>query len=476
MPRRTIICIRHRIGIAVLLILPMHRTAPAILIAILSFLTTGQAIESASARLIARDQRIRAAVANAPGAVVVRFASGKVRSFPASSTSEAARGATLDAVFKLGTTLRNSTVFLGPGTFTITSPLRGFSGTKLYGSGRNATLIKMADGSVDVGYFVFRCVEAADPKTGYRYASNCELRDLTVDVNRQNQLPGQFYGVGAQIMASNAVISHVTCLNAGGNTYDELFCLSIVAAGGVSGTFNTGLVRNALIDGCEVTSVAPGFNTIPIAITPIAINGSYTPNPSTPGDGWIVGGRITDCSVHGITSGAGLLSFQVSAASRVSIENCSTYDNHSRFINGFYTDTGSLHHVRVSRNRFADVDVGVRLLCDSASYHRGTLIFANDIQFRTADGIGVGKAGVEYSGNSRTSGFRVLNNRMALSQSIAGATGVNLDRAAGGVILDNVIDGFPIPVGLQFSDDAIVSRNTDAAGVPVAVGVGNPLP
>jgi Pectate lyase superfamily protein len=475
-PRRTIICIRLRVRIAVLSALPMHRTTPAIFVAILSILTTGQASASTSAKLIAQDNRIRAAVANVPGAVVVRFASGKVRSFPAVSNLDTARGAALDAVFRLGTTLRNSTVFLGPGTFTITSPLRGFSGTKLYGSGRNATLIKMADGSVDFGYFVFRCVEAADPKTGYRYASNCELRDLTVDVNRQNQLPGQFFGVGAQIMASNAVISHVTCRNAGGNTSEELFCVSIVAAGGASGTFNTGLVRNALIEHCEVTSVAPGFNTIPIAITPIAINGSWTPNPVTPSDGWIVGGRITDCAVHGIVSGAGLLSFQVSAASRVSVENCATYDNHSRFINGFYTDTGSIDRVRISRNRFADVDVGIRLLCDSASFHQGTLIFANDIQFRTVDGIGVGKAGVEYSGNSRTSGFRVLNNRMALSPSIAGATGVNLNRAAGGVILDNVIDGFPIPVGLQFSDDAIVSRNTDAAGVPVAVGVGNPLP
>ena len=407
--------------------------------------------------------------------MIVRHQNGNVRKFTPSSSTEAARGAALNAAFTLGAALRNSTVFLGPGTFAITSPLRGFSGTKLYGSGRNASIIKMADGSASVSYFMFRCVEAEDPKTGYRYANNCEIRDVTVDVNRQNQLPGQFFGVGVQLMASNSVISHVTCRNAGGNTYDELFCLSIVASGGLYGTFKTGMLRNAIIEDCEVVSVAPGFNTTLIAITPIAINGSWAPDPITPGDGWIVGGRITDCAVHGIVSGAGLLSFQVSVASRVVVENCTTYDNQSRFINGFYTDTGSLDRLRVWRNRFADVDVGIRVLCDSASDHRDTMIFANDVIFRT-DALGVGKAGVEYAGRTRTSGVRVLNNRMTISPSVAGAIGVNLEQVARGFIVDNMIDGFSLPVGLPSSDDAVVSGNTDAAGVPVAVGVGNPLP
>ena len=457
----------------------MRRFFTTVFALILTFCGTAQALDPSLARrnaeVAARDQRIRGIVANEPGAVIVRHPNGKIRRFTPSSSTEAARGAALNAAFTLGAALRNSTVFLGPGTFAITSPLRGFSGTKLYGSGRNASIIKMADGSASVSYFMFRCVEAEDPQTGYRYANHCEIRDVTVDVNRQNQLPGQFFGVGVQLMASNSVISHVTCRNAGGNTYDELFCLSIVASGGLYGTFKTGMLRNVIIEDCEVVSIAPGFNTTLIAITPIAINGSWTPDPITPSDGWVVGGRITDCAVHGIVSGAGLLAFQVSAASRVVVENCTTYDNHSLFINGFYSDTGSLEGLRVWRNRFADVDVGIRMLCDTVSYHRDTMIFANDVISRT-DAPNVGKAGVEYAGRTRTSGVRVLNNRLTLSPSAAGAIGVNFEQVARGFIVNNMIDGFPISVGLPSSDDAVVSGNTDAAGVPVAAGIGNPFP
>lgn len=426
-----------------------------------------------NAEVTARDQRIRSAIANEPGVVIVRHENGNIRRFTPESATETARGLALGAAFSLGTGLRNSVVMLGPGTFTITKPLRGYSGTKVFGSGRNATIIKMAASSTSSDYFVFRCVEQEDPRSGYRYANNCEARDLTVDVNRQNQLTGQFFGVGVQLMSSNATISHVNCQNAGGNTYDEIFCLSIVGSGGLNGTFKTGQLRNATIENCEVVSVAPGFNSVPIAITPIAINGSWTPDPINPGEGWVVGGKIVDCAVHGIEAGAGLLSFQVSAASGIIVQNCATYDNHCKFVNGFYTDTGSLDRLRVARNRFADVDVGIRVICDGASYHRDTVIFANDVTFRM-DAPEAGKAGVEYSGRSRTSGVRVLNNRLTLppALAVAGVVGVDCDQIVEGFVSNNIIDGFPIPVRLRSSPRSLVSGNTDAAAVPI----GNSVP
>ena len=427
------------------------------------------------ALLAAKDRRIRAQIAREPGAVLVRLADGGIRRFPAAAATEAARGAALNAAFALGTTLRNSTVFIGPGTYVITSGLRGFTGTKLYGSGRDVTLIQMADGALATQYYVFRCVEAEDPLTGYRYASGCELRDVTLDVNRQNQLPGAFFGVGAQIMASDAVLSRVTCRNAGGNTFEELFCLLISASGGVSGTFKSGLVRNALIEECEVTSVAPGFDSAPISVTAITINGSYTPDVKNPGDGWIVNGRITRSSVHGIACQTGLLAFQVSAARQVVVEDCTTFDNHCRYVIGFYSDTGPLQRVSVSRNQFTDVDVGVRLTCDRLSYHQDTLIFANDVRFRN-DAPTLGKVGVEYGGGTRTSGVRVMGNRLNLTLQTSASIGVNLDQVAKGLVLANTIDGFIIPVAIQASGETVVRGNTDAFGTPVAQGVGQQHP
>ena len=253
----------------------MQRSA-LLLVTFIIVLTVGTS-ESASAKtpnrraLAAKDRRIRAAVANQTGAVWVRRADGTVQKSP-SADNDAARGAALVAVFALGTELRNSTVFLGPGTYVIQSPLRGWNGTKLWGSGKDATLIKLADGATNASYWIYRAVESEDPKTGYRFSTDCELRDVTVDANRQHQLPGDFYGLGAQLLATNATISGVRCRNAGGNVPQELFFLSCGAGGGVDGTFKTGEGKNILIENCEIDGSAP-----PIG----GVRSTNTPSPQT---------------------------------------------------------------------------------------------------------------------------------------------------------------------------------------------------
>lgn len=424
--------------------------------------------------LAAKDRRIRVVVANQAGAVWVRRADGTVQKFP-SADNDVARGAALAGAFALGTELRNSTVFLGPGTYVIPAALRGWNGTKLWGSGKDATLIKLADGALGSSYFTFRTVESEDPLTGYRYCNNCELRDLTIDANRQNQLPGSFFGVGAAMIGSHSTMSNVRCRNAGGNTPQEVFCLSCGGGGGVGGTFNTGMVKNLLIENCEVDGVAPGFASIPIAITAIALNGGSAPSATVPGDGWAVNGRITGCSVHGVTAPSGLIGFQISWASRCIVENCSVYGNTGRYIAGFYSDTGSLQNLSVSHNQFSQVDAGARILCDSDSYHTGTLIFANDVLTQTVVN-GAGKAGIEYSGSHHTSGVRVLGNRIRLEAPVAGSICVGFADLNAAFILGNTIDNFGLAVGLHDAGDTVVRGNTDSNGVAMGAGAGRQVP
>ena len=423
----------------------------------------------------ALDRRIRARIAHEPGAVIVRRANGITRRYPAAADTDTARGAALSAAFAIGFGLRNSTVFLGPGTYVVAAGLRGFTGTKLYGSGRDLTTIRVADGSLSANYFVFRCVEAEDPLTGYRYSNHCEIQDVTLDVNRQNQLGGIFYGVGAQLYGSNSIMRRVRCVNAGGNGREEIFCLSSVGSGGAGGTFNTGLVKHPLIDRCEVNGVAPGFSTVPISITGIAMNGSYTPDPTKPSDGWVVNGRITDCSVYGVTCDTGLQAFQISAASRTLIEDCTTYGNTARYVWGFYTDTGPLQNVMIARNVFDDVDIGARFLCDSASYHSNTTVIGNDLHIR-ATANSTGKAGIEYSGNNRTTWPRIIGNRITLVSAFPGSTGVNLVNASGAFILANTIAGFATPISLQNLNNAVVRGNFDGMGDPVDTAIAAQLP
>ena len=413
-------------------------------------------------------------VANQSGAVWVRRADGTIQKFP-SADNDAARGAALSGAFALGTELRNSTVFLGPGTYVIPSPLRGWNGTKLWGSGKDATLVKLADGAVDRSYWVFRTVESEDPRTGYRFSTDCELRDLTIDANRQHQLRGEFFGLGAQLLATNATMSGVRCRNAGGNVPQELFFLSCGAGGGVEGTFKTGEGKNCLIENCEIDGSAPPIDGVRSNITAIVLNGGFAPDPTVPGDGWETNGRIVDCTVHGIRDALALQAYQVSWASRVVVERCSVYDNGTNYTLGFYMDTGSLRSVSVSHNRFIDVDIGVRLICDPTSIHMDTTIFANEMRIRSLVN-GSGKAGMEYDGHNRTTRTRVIGNRIFLASSFPGAVGVSLGDQAEPFLLANTIDGFGIPMSLRGTLKATVRGNTDANGIEVGRGLGNPVP
>ena len=311
-------------------------------------------------------------------------------------------------------------------------------------------------------------MEGQDPVTGFRISNHCEIQDVTLDVNRHNQLSGTFYGVGAQIYGSDSIMRNVRCMNAGGNGREEIFCLYCVGSGGAGGTFNTGLVKNLLIENCEVTSIAPGFGTIPISITGIAMNGSYAPDPTKPGAGWVVNGRITGCSVHDVTCVTGLQAFQVNLASRTVVENCTTRGNSARYVWGFYNDTGSLQNLLITRNVFDDIDVGARILCDPNSFHRDTTIVDNDFHV-WAPPNATAKAGIECAGrsNKNVTWPRIIGNRITLASAFAGSVGVNLVDGSGAFVLANLIDGFVTPISITNFDNTVVRDNFDANGNPL---------
>ena len=270
-------------------------------------------------------------------------------------------------------------------------------------------------------------------------------------------------------------MSNVRCSNAGSNVFDELFILSLITSGGVGGTFNTGKVHDLLMENCEVDSVAPGFEAAPIAVTPIAINGSYAPSATTPGDGWVVNGRITGCTVHGVIARAVVQSIQMSLATRSIVENCTVYGNSGRYAVGFYSDTGSLKSISVSHNTFLDTDVGVRILCDSASFHSDVSIFANLIRMRGLVN-GAGKSGIEYAGKFRTTRARVIGNRFELLSPFAGSIGIYLGDETAPFVLANTVSGFALPMTLPNATEAIVRSNTDASGLPIGTGLGGHVP
>ena len=189
----------------------------------------------------------------------------------------------------------------------------------------------------------------------------------------------------------------------------------------------------------------------------------------------MVNGRIRDCSVHGNTCDTGLQAFQISGASRSVVEYCKVYGNATNYVVGFYTDTGPLEKLMIVRNVFDDVDIGARFLCDSASYHKDTTVMANDFHIR-ATVNGSGKAGIEYSGNNRTTWPRIIGNRITLESAFPGSIGVNLVNASGAFILANTIAGFATPISLQNLNNAVVRGNFDGMGDPVDPAIAAQLP
>ena len=165
----------------------------------------------------------------------------------------------------------------------------------------------------------------------------------------------------------------------------------------------------------------------------------------------------------------------MSQATRSLVENCTVYENSGRSVVGFYSDTGSLKSIIVSHNSFLDVDVGIRILCNSASYHSDVSIFANYIRTHALIN-GSGKAGIEYAGNFRTTRARLLGNHIELAGSFPGSIGIDLNDETAPFVLANTVAGFPVPIAFRNVTGATVRGNTDGNGSAIGVGTGNQLP
>lgn len=200
----------------------------------------------------------------------------------------------------------NTTIHLSAGLFHDTNGIIMQTGWRIVGAGRTQTTILRDPCTNDYNNDVIGAQSDFLPCG----RSNMVVENLTIDLNRQNELMPSLCAA-ILLTGDNALIKNCRVVNMGlaiTNSEGPAMISVSTYGGNFYGTVESNLNHNAIIDGCSLGNMAPMFNAPGAGLDGFAIGGfgfyGNTSNSSSinldPGtfaitNGWMVGSEIKNC-------------------------------------------------------------------------------------------------------------------------------------------------------------------------------------
>jgi hypothetical protein len=384
----------------------------------------------------------------------------------------------------------NSTIHLMAGTFHDTNGIIMQSGWRLIGAGRAQTII-MRDPTTNSWYNNDVIGGQSDFLPCNR--SNMVVENLTIDLNRQNQLLATSDYAAVVLTGDNALIKDCRAINMGlaATNAEGASVFSIETYGGnFYGTIESNIVHNGVIDGCSLGNMAAMMDGPGSGIDGFGIGGfgfyGNTSNSSSINlefpatlsitNGWIVGAEIKNCYLEcpitnnpsASLSAIGMPGYFHAAGIATYTQNLKIHNNIFQYLfpatgtgsgdaTAVYGEQGPYQGVEIYNNVLWNVCIGIGQRGSNSNQKNDINIHDNFIRY----GGQAGSQGIGLGGSSATNElYRVTiqNNDVAAlnGQTNASTFALTLNFTTNTVVQNNYLDNAGAVDALIYSTNSFL--------------------